>query len=1397
MKENYYENKVSQTKLWKKLLSIFLAVLMGFSTFMTMTFGNLFLSDYVDFMSLIKAEAAISPVPLFYRYGELVGLYKLDYTNNTAIQYKIGEDGDWTDYAVPFSIPAFQTTKVYARIGENGRITYLNLSTTNEAIGVYTEGNTDFEFSYNNIDFGYTRIYNSADKDWFESIHSKVLVTNSRLEVQLPDSSKYPMIRKDADTYVDELNGYVLTKTDKNYIFDTGAYKYYFEIKALQSIAYLSAIEDYSGNRLNLSRTTSTEEISISDGAGRSFALSDYRGIEAPDGSGVKYYSVKEITDPNGNKLEYTTKLGRYIKVTDQAGVTLGQYEYTSNTTDYTLIRSMDKSISYYDNGRVKRVTYDNGSYITYNYDDAHMTYTTLTSGGEATKTVYNDAFLPVEYTDEYGQITAYTYDSQWRVVTETTDGTTTTYTYDDMGNVLSSVTEDAEDNSYYTYDEKGNVIREQNGDSYTYYTYDDNNYVLVSAALKEDYDGEIPNIYNPDLTCFDKTEYTYDSNGRVVEENSSDGYAYKYEYDTSGNVIKETTVITDNEETTTTVTSYTYDTLGNVLTTACESDTASYVYDNAGRTLLAKEGDSVTRTLYDDLGRVVQEISAEDYDSTKDGLPAENTYSDPTAGQTYVYAENGNLASETNRLGVTTNYQYNDVGAKIKESFDIYEFNYTDDGNPLNVKIGGAETISYTYDDSGNLVSESYANGDSIRYEYDNNGNVMYQYHNDDTEPYAVFGFSDDNILQGKFSLDSDLYTFYKDDGTIETYRYSDESLVMSYDRKITDADEENNIDRRTDISETHFGKNYTSVIKDNSIRYSHGNKSYEYSVTENDNYQIVSENINAYGIDAISSSYEYDENDNIIQKTINSIENTITINNAYDSKGRIIETSYNHANPVKFSYADEQLSRTDCKLLNYSELYTYDSRGNILSAEVYDYTNGDIVNQTPKETTQFYYENDGWSDRLLDVNGNALTYDANGNVLSYGDRTFTWNTGRHLESITDVENEYTYTYDENGIRTSKTVNGVTTYYNTMDGIILSQTDGTNTMYFQYDEHQVPIGFIYNGNQYYYMSNISGDIIGITESNGLAVAEYFYDAWGNVEYVEAANAKYEAVANANPLRYRGYYLDSETGYYYLQSRYYDPSICRFINADIADIAYECREEILGINLFAYCCNTPVNQADYDGYWGAVVHNGYNPNTSTKYNNVKVNNKTYFYGTYYWAIQCGFSKKDAISLGKYCNALDKDYPSTSYALFLAFYNPTNSILVHLAKYKQLEMYKSWQYYHFNGYERGNDDTRYEYACQKRREAVKYWKSNHDYALKMLGYALHAIQDMCAHGQIDRGKDIPEHLSTDSKKPADTVINYVWTNSAKNRLKKKPGDISRLLDTQRLTYTFLKAFLGGV
>ena len=98
-----------------------------------------------------------------------------------------------------------------------------------------------------------------------------------------------------------------------------------------------------------------------------------------------------------------------------------------------------------------------------------------------------------------------------------------------------------------------------------------------------------------------------------------------------------------------------------------------------------------------------------------------------------------------------------------------------------------------------------------------------------------------------------------------------------------------------------------------------------------------------------------------------------------------------------------------------------------------------------TPAETTTFTYGNSAWEDELTSVNGTSLTYDANGNVLTYGNMEFEWTNGRVLSEITvnptdpnGTADIYSYTYDESGIRTSKTVNGVATYFTTKDGIIL-----------------------------------------------------------------------------------------------------------------------------------------------------------------------------------------------------------------------------------------------------------------------------------------------------------------------------------------------------------------------
>ena len=127
----------------------------------------------------------------------------------------------------------------------------------------------------------------------------------------------------------------------------------------------------------------------------------------------------------------------------------------------------------------------------------------------------------------------------------------------------------------------------------------------------------------------------------------------------------------------------------------------------------------------------------------------------------------------------------------------------------------------------------------------------------------------------------------------------------------------------------------------------------------------------------------------------------------------------------------------------------------------------------------------------------------------------------------------------------------------------------------------------------YYFVCNWRGDVIRIYDGTGAVVANYNYDAWGNVISVTDANGTAITdsthIANVNPLRYRGYYYDSETGFYYVSSRYYDPEVGRWINADnvIAGVG----GDLKGYNLFAYCFNNPVNMDDQAGNWPKWIKN--------------------------------------------------------------------------------------------------------------------------------------------------------------------------------------------------------------
>ena len=211
-------------------------------------------------------------------------------------------------------------------------------------------------------------------------------------------------------------------------------------------------------------------------------------------------------------------------------------------------------------------------------------------------------------------------------------------------------------------------------------------------------------------------------------------------------------------------------------------------------------------------------------------------------------------------------------------------------------------------------------------------------------------------------------------------------------------------------------------------------------------------------------------------------------------------------------------------------------------------------------------------------------INYDGAGNPLGWTNgRSLSWQNGRQLAYVGNPNAEIYYQYNDNGERTSKTVNGTTTNYYLNGSQITRQDDGSNLLDYFYDERGNLVGFEYAGGTgddgtYYYTRNSQGDIIGILDSTGTKVVTYTYDSWGKA--LTQTGTKASTIGNINPFRYRGYYYDTETKFYYLNSRYYDPEVCRFLNADGILGA---NGDMTAYNMYAYCSNNSVNLSDPSG----------------------------------------------------------------------------------------------------------------------------------------------------------------------------------------------------------------------
>ena len=295
----------------------------------------------------------------------------------------------------------------------------------------------------------------------------------------------------------------------------------------------------------------------------------------------------------------------------------------------------------------------------------------------------------------------------------------------------------------------------------------------------------------------------------------------------------------------------------------------------------------------------------------------------------------------------------------------------------------------------------------------------------------------------------------------------------------------------------------------------------------------------------------------------------------------------------------------------------------------------------------------------RLTSFAGTTIGYNTMGCPTTYEGKTATWSKGKlsRLSSGTRLAGmaSHSYSYNGYGQRVSRSYSytagtsglnpvplGQLTassrkYYYDHSGRLIAEDviktyygEGTTTenIVFLYDESGI-IGMVHTvgttANTYYFQRNLQGDVVAIYDSYGSLKAKYLYDAWGNCT-ISSETTSYD-VANANPIRYRGYYYDDDTGLYFCNARYYSPKWRRFISPD--DTAYLDPASVNGLNLYCYCGNDPINIVDTVSGKSVVANqNGTYPHTSAsklvgsanQFNLPKlpwlISNATTLYGTY-------------------------------------------------------------------------------------------------------------------------------------------------------------------------------------
>ena len=702
-----------------------------------------------------------------------------------------------------------------------------------------------------------------------------------------------------------------------------------------------------------------------------------------------------------------------------------------------------------------------------------------------------------------------------------------------------------------YTYDDDGNLTSVKNPDGTT------TTYTYVEGT------SDVATITMPGGGQY---SYTYNDNHQLTRSITATGLQTDYGYDAYGNSTS-VTIRPQNDTGAAIRSDSTYTADGNMLASTTGGDRNTVTYSNdTDRSLVTAVTDAknaVTSYSYDSMRRQTGVTGA-------DGSSVSSVYADD-----YLTS----LSHSGGDSSTTYNFSYGVAGlstaVKIGETWTLVSNDYNTGAWTLAQQLyGNGLWWKYDYDAQTDDLLRRYTNlsdstGTGYAYTYDSRGQISkiekksltlengtitgetlltaeyYGYDAMDRLTRIVVTDGTNLISDIAWTYDADqnvtaITTRVNNNGTLrtDTYAYSYDDDHRPTNTTYGSVSESITYDGYSRVTGKTVQNSGNTVL---STSYAYRDIDAEHTTTQ------VSSLMSTFGGNTVSHSYTYDANGNILS------DGTTTY--AYDSLNQLV-WEYNTAAGKAWNYA-------------------YDLGGNILSKTEYDYADGQTSNPV---TVSYTYGDAVWRDLLTAYNGEAITYDGIGNPTSYRGWGMTWQGGRQLASMQKDGTTLSFSYNDAGLRTEKTVNGSTRRYIWNSSQLMADVGASDAFYFHYSSGGELIGYTYKTaeaeTECILVKNQQGDVEKVISADGTILASYTYDAWGNVLTSEGS------LATANPIRYRGYYFDTETSLYYLQSRYYDPAIGRFINADNYATTYKTST---GANMFAYCLNNPANCKDDGG----------------------------------------------------------------------------------------------------------------------------------------------------------------------------------------------------------------------